>query len=151
MVGVHDNGIRLSRNSTQTLVATGKENVVEVGGNDHPTPDLPRPHVVGQTNGQRRQAIADSHLSEGATPGRIPRQWNERTGGKLGRGITGNRSGDDSFTLGETGVPAAGVGDAKYMQHVQIPRGQTVARAFARTVDDSAFVPGVYVSDPTRR
>lgn len=152
----HDDGIRMSGTTTDTLTATGSDQPIggEIGwqGNDHPTPDDPRGEfVINTANGDRLQDFANTHLSEGPTPGRIPRQWNARKGANVGRAITGNPTGDDFFTLGVSGSPDSGVGDAKYIEHVQIPRGQVVARAFARTVDDAANIPAVYVSDPTRR
>lgn len=152
----HDGGIRMSGTTVDTLVATGND--TELGaaigreGNDWQTPDYPRGvFVVGITNGDRLQDFANTHLGEGPTPGRIPRQWNDRKGAKVGRTITGTPVGDDAFTLGVSGSPDGGVGDAKYIEHVQIPRGQVIARAFQRSVDDAANIPAVFVSDPTRR
>jgi hypothetical protein len=116
------------------------------------TPDDTRGlSFVGSVFGDRLQDYANSHLSEGEAPGRIPHFWNDRRSGKVGRGITGNSVGDNSLTLDATGTGPGGIGDARYIQHQQIPRGSVIARAFARTVDDSANIPGVYVSDPGRR
>jgi hypothetical protein len=154
---VHNVGnIRMSGTSTQTLTDVNNEQPLGgyIGreGNDWPTPDDPRgTFVINQANGDRLQDVANTHLSEGPTPGRIPRPWNARKGAKVGRGITGQPVGDDFLTLGVSGSPDNGVGDAKYIEHVQIPRGSVIARAYQRTVDDSANIPGVYVSDPTRR
>ena len=155
----HDDGLRMSGTTTDTLTDIDMKpadatlgGMIGRQGNDYETPDDPRGYfIINQANGDRLQDIANTHLSEGPTPGRIPRQWNARKGAKLGRNITGARAGDDSFALGVTGTPDGGVGDAKYIEHIQIPRGQVIARAFARTVDDAANVPAVYVSDPTRR
>ena len=106
---------------------------------------------ASQVNGRRRQDAANSHLSEGEAPGRIPHFWNDRRSGKVGRGITGNEAGDNSLTLDVTGIGHGGLGDARFIPHLVVPRGMVQARAHLRTVDDSATVPAVYVSDPTRR
>ena len=105
---------------------------------------------VQSNMGDRLQDYANSHLSEGEPPGRIPHFWNDRALGKTGRSIHGP-VGDNFLTLDVTGTGHGGEGDARYLQHQQVPRGVTIARAFARTVDDSANIPAVYVSDPTRR
>jgi hypothetical protein len=121
-------------------------------GNDYPYPDNPRGGFILENDpGDRYQSIANSGLSEGPNPGRIPRGWQDRRLGKTGRDLSGTPNGGNFFDLGITGNPDGGVGDAKYIQHVQVPRGSVIARAYARTVDDAANVPAVYVSDPTRR
>ena len=155
----HEDKLRMSGTSTYTLTEVDMKpadgplgGTIGREGNDHPTPDDPRgAFVVGTANGDRLQDIANTHLSEGPTPGRIARQWNARYGANVGRGISGDPTGDNFFTLGITGDPSGGIGDGRYIQHIQIPRGQVVARAFARSVDDSANIPAVYVTDPTRR
>lgn len=122
-------------------------------GNDYPYPDNPRGGFVLNTDpGDRLQDIANTHLSEGPTPGRIPHPWQDRRLGVLGRGITGQQHGGDTgFLMGLSGNPAGGEGDTKYIPHLAIPRGSVVARAYKRTIDDGAIIPGVYVADPTRR
>lgn len=120
-------------------------------GNDWPTPDSHGIALVETVNGQRLQDFANTHLGEGEAPGRIPRFWNNRDSAKTGRSSTGNRSGDQGIALNVTGEESGGIGDAKYVQQLPIPRGTVVARAFARAVDDSANIPAVFVSDPTRR
>jgi hypothetical protein len=121
-------------------------------GNDWLYPDAPRGmFVINQDPGDRLQDIANSHLSEGPNPGRIPRGWNFRTNGKLGRSVSGNPDGDIGFTDTLSGQPTGGIADMKYIMHVQIPRGTMMARTYARTIDDAATVPAIYVSDGTRR
>lgn len=143
-----------SRNSTQTIVA--KNDDTELGpaigreGNNWPTPDSNVP-LIGLVNGDRLQDFANTHLNEGEAPGRIPRFWNNRDSAKLGRSIDGNPSGDQGLALDITGQEDGGIGDAKYIQHLPVPRGTVIARAYARTVDDSANIPAVFVSDPARR
>lgn len=145
-----------SRNSRQTIVSRGQRDT-ELGdpngrqGNDWPSPDVRGGWVIDEVNGQRLQDYANSHLSEQEAPGRIPRLWNDRRLGKVGRGITGNPVGDNSLTLEITGVSAGGEGDGKFMLHQVVPRGLTTARAHARTIDDAVSIPAVYVGDPTRR
>lgn len=146
-----------SRNSVQTIASTGHEDSelgLPIGRQNHswPTPDDTRGAWFNNYDpGHRLQDFANSHLSEGPNPGRIPHFWNNRNSGKIGRNITGNPSGDQGLALEITGVPSGGVGDGAFILHNQIPRGVVVARAFQRTVDDAANIPGVYVSDPTRR
>lgn len=145
-----------SRNSTQTIEAERQDTELglPIGRQNHswPTPDDTRGAWFNNYDpGHRLQDFANSHLSEGPNPGRIPHFWNNRNSGKLGRGIMGNPSGDQGLTLEITGVASGGMGDGAFILHNQIPRGVVVARAFARTVDDAANIPGVYVSDPTRR
>lgn len=154
--GQPNNGIRMSGTRTQTL--TNIEQDTQLGdpigrqGNDYLYPDLPRgATVINQDPGDRLQDFANTHLSEGPNPGRIPRFWNDRRSGKVGRGITGDPAGDNFLALAVTGQSDNGMADAKFIMHVQIPRGSTMARAYARTVDDAANIPGVYVSDPGRR
>lgn len=150
------NSQKTSRNSTQTIVSRGQPDT-QLGkaigrqGNDWPTPDTRGGYVIDTVNGQRLQDYANSHLSEQEAPGRIPRMWNDRKNGKVGRGITGNPSGDNFFTFDLTGNSAGGEGDQKFMLHQVVPRGMTVARGHVRTIDDAATIPAVYVSDPTRR
>jgi hypothetical protein len=150
--------IRMSGTNEATLISDGQSD--ELGepigrqGNDHITPDNPRNYfVVGDSNGDRLQDFANSHLSEGPNPGRISRQWNKRIGGGTGRGSTGNPAGVDYLVLGVSGVnnqEIGGIGDGKYIAHLTIPRGSMMARAHTRTIDDAASIPAVYVSDPTR-
>lgn len=147
-----------SRNSTQEVANTGQPDT-ELGlpiGRERwdwpPYPDDTRGLAVNNHDpGKRLQDFANSHLSEGPNPGRIPHFWNDRRLGKVGREITGNPIGDNFLTLGVSGTPDVGAGDAKFIMHTQIPRGSVVARAYARTVDDAAPIPAVYVTDPTRR
>lgn len=116
-------------------------------------PDLPRGlFYENQDPGDRLQDIANSHLSEGPNPGRIPRPWNNRIHGKLGRGITGNDyyGGDNGFTAIK-GTPSGAAGDGKYVPHTPTPRNTYQVKPYTRTVDDSAAIPGVYVADATRR
>jgi hypothetical protein len=145
-----------SRNSSQIIGPSDRPDTqlgLPIGreGNNWPYPDSTMIPEFNTDPGHRVQDFANSHLSEGPNPGRIPRFWNNRDSGKLGRNITGNRVGDQGLALDATGQANGGIGDAKYVQHIQIPRGQIIARAFARTVDDAANIPAVYVSDPTRR
>lgn len=121
-------------------------------GNDWPYPDSPRGRFdVDTVNGDRLQDFANTHLSEGPAPGRIPRGWNNRQLGKVGRDITGNPSGDNSAPITITGNAAGGIGDMVFVPHTPTPRNTTVARPYLRTIDDSASIPGVYVADATRR
>lgn len=121
-------------------------------GNDWIYPDLPHGRFdVGTVNGDRLQNLANTHLSEGPNPGRIPRGWNNRMHGKVGRNVSGNPSGDDFFINTISGEQSGGIGDQMYVPHTPTPRGVGIARAYMRTVDDGAFVPGVYISEPTRR
>lgn len=150
------NSQKTSRNSRQTIVSTGQPDT-QLGkaigrqGNDWPTPDTRGGYIIDTVNGDRLQDFANTHLSEGEAPGRIPRMWNDRRNGKTGRGITGNPTGDNFLTLEITGVESGGAGDGKFMLHQVVPRGMTVARGHVRTIDDAATVPAVYVSDGTRR
>lgn len=148
--------IRMSGTSPQTLSSHRPDD--ELGdangrtGHDWLYPDNPRGRFdVGVVYGDRLQDFANSHLSEGPGPGRIPRQWNNRTSGKVGRGITGNPDGDDFFADTTSGDSAGGIGDMQYVPHTPTPRGSVVARPYLRTVDDFAPIPGVYVADATRR
>lgn len=123
-------------------------------GNDWMYPDRPRGYFQNNTDpGDRLQDFANTHLSEGPNPGRIPRPWNNRNKGKLGRDLTGNPAGGIGFESTSSGQSGAsgGIGDMMYVPHTPIPRGSIVARAYRRTVDDAAQVPAVYVADPTRR
>jgi hypothetical protein len=121
-------------------------------GNDWFYPDNPR--GVGQidtVNGDRMQDMTSRHLHEGQAPGRIPRMWQNRISGKLGRGITGNPGGDVGFTMNLSGDSAGGTGDQMFVPHTPLPRNSIVARPFKRTVDDAVNIPAVYVSDGSRR
>jgi len=121
-------------------------------GNEWLYPDAPRGmFVINQDPGDRLQQIANSTLSEGPNPGRVPRPWNFRTNGKIGSGIAGNPSGEVGFQMNLTGNDAGGTGDAKYIPHIQIPRGSMMARTYSRTIDDAASIPAIYVADGTRR
>jgi len=154
-------GIRMSGTRVQTLVNIDKnpkdaspDNANPQGrqGNDWLYPDYPRGmFIINQDPGDRLQDFANTHLSEGPTPGRIPRPWNFRTNGKLGRSVSGNPSGDVGFTNTVDGQPGGGIADMKYIMHVQIPRSTSMARTYARTIDDAANVPAIYVADGTRR
>lgn len=120
-------------------------------GNDYTYPDWPRGRFdVGLQRGDRLQDFANTHMSEGDAPGRIPRQWNDRIHGKVGRGLTGEVSGETSEPITITGNAAGGTGDMKYVPHTPIPRGTIISRPYLRTVDDSAAIPAIYVGDPTR-
>lgn len=120
-------------------------------GNDWTYPDYPRGRFdVGTVNGDRLQDATARHIHEGPGPGRIPRGWNNRLIGKVGRNITGNPSGDDFAPITITGDSAGGIGDMMYVPHTPTPRGVGIARTYLRTVDDAAPIPGVFLSDPTR-
>lgn len=125
-------------------------------GNDQPMPNGVRGRFdVGQINGDRLQQFANTHLSEGPAMGRIPRGWNDRAYGVLGRDISGNPDGDDSFASvaasGPSNTGTGGIGDMKFVPHTPTPRNVGIARTYLRTVDDAAQIPGVFLSDPTRR
>lgn len=144
-----------SRQSTQTLIQRGDEeplsDEVTRGNTAYRTPDDTRgAYIIDTVNGDRLQDFANSHLSEGPAPGRIPRFWNDRRSGRVGRS-NNNPVGDNFLTLEITGIASGGAGDGKFLAHQKVPRGTALARAAARTVDDSAQIPAVYVSDPTRR
>lgn len=151
--------VRLSGSSLNTGINIDRsngeidaDNPVGRTGNDWTYPDLPRgAYIVDPNVDNRYQDMTSRHLHEGPLPGRIPFMFNARTHGKLGRAVTGNPSGDIGFTVDVTGESSGGVGDLKYVPHTPIPRGSIMARAFMRTVDDAAFVPAIYVADPTRR
>jgi hypothetical protein len=152
-------GIRMSGTRTVTLQEVDshpqdgpidEDNPIGRQGNEWTYPDFPRGiSVINQDPWDRLQSFANSTLSEGPTPGRIPRMWNFRTNGKVGRDITGNPSGDTSAPITLTGDSAGGIGDMKWIPHVQIPRGTSMARTYLRTVDDSAAIPGVFIADAT--
>jgi hypothetical protein len=116
-------------------------------GNDWVTPTRQR-FVEGADN-ERYQDIANSHLSEGPTPGRIPRPYNDRMLGRLGKGHTPD--GNIGLLLNITGVSAGGQGDAMYIPHTSILRPAGKSLGSLRTIDDGAQIPGVYLADPTRR
>lgn len=120
-------------------------------GNDWPYPDNPRGRAdVSEVNGDRLQDQTARHLHEGEAPGRIPHFWNNRTSGKVGRGITGNPSGDDTPYITVSGEVGGGTGDMMYVPHTPTPRGVGVSRPYLRTVDDAVTIPGVFIADPTR-
>jgi hypothetical protein len=118
-------------------------------GNDHPTPTTER-FVVG-ADPKRFADIANSHLNDGPTPGRISRPYNDRNIGKLGNGMSGQLVGEVGLLLNISGVDAGGLGDAMYIRHTSVlrPAGKSVGSL--RTIDDGAQIPGVYLADPTRR
>lgn len=130
----------------------GGDNPNGRSGNDWTYPDYPRGEFrVNVQNGDRLQDFANTHLSEGEAPGKIPRGWQNRFSGKLGTGITGNPVGDNFFMDTITGQDGGGIGDMRYIPHTPTPRNSMVARPFLRTVDDYAPIPGVFVADATRR
>lgn len=131
--------------------ALGNDNPNGRTGNDWLYPDMPRGRFdVGTVNGQRRQAQTWRHLHEGEAPGRIPRGWNSRVSGKVG-GSSGNPAGTQSPEITMTGTQGGGLGEMMYIPHTPTPRGVGIARTYLRTVDDAANIPGVFLSDPTRR
>lgn len=116
-------------------------------GNDHKTPDVDY-FLIEQVNGDRLQDFANTHLSEGPKPGRLPRRWTDLIRGKLGDAVTGQADGTTGvIKANQTG----GAQDQKYIPHIGIPRGSVIARAYLRSVDDAAPIPAVYVGDPSRR
>jgi hypothetical protein len=119
-------------------------------GNNWPTPTADH-FAIEADPGARRQDIANTHLSDGITPGRIPYIFNIRNGARLGKGMSGNPSGTQGLLLGITGERSGGMGDASYIPHTSVlrPAGKSVGSL--RTIDDGAQVPGVYLADPTRR
>ncbi len=116
-------------------------------GNDHPTPDY-QTFELGRVEGDRLQDFANSHLSEGPAPGRIPRRWTSLVRAVLGKHVTGEPNGDTGVIVANQ---SGGAEDGLYIPHIQIPRGSIIARAYSRTVDDAAPIPGIFVADPTRR
>jgi hypothetical protein len=132
--------VRKSDSLTEQI-ATGRM------GNEFVTPTPER--FILEADHERYQDIANSHLSEGPTPGRIPRPYNDRQAGKIGRGNT--PEGRTSLLLGLSGVSAGGLGDAMYIPHTSIVRPAGRASGSLRTIDDGAQIPGVYLADPTRR
>jgi hypothetical protein len=132
--------IRKSDSLTEQ-VATG------LMGNDFVTPTPER--FIIDADKERYQDIANSHLSEGPTPGRIPRPYNDRMAGKVGRNNA--PAGVTSLLLNISGVSAGGLGDAVYIPHTSIVRPAGKASGSLRTIDDGAQIPGVYLADPTRR
>lgn len=148
--------IRMSGTKVATLTDINTNPAVGVGqlgpdngreGNDVKTPDYDS-FLINTVNGDRYQDIANSHLSEGPAPGRIPHRWNNLVKGILGKHITGAPNGDSGVYNANQG---GGAEDQKYIPHIGIPRGVGLARAFMRTVDDAASIPAIYVADPTRR
>jgi hypothetical protein len=118
-------------------------------GNDWLYPDLPRGRFdVSEVNGDRLQDFANTHLSEGEAPGRIPRGWNSRNKGKTGDSISGNPSGAIASDITVTGQDGGGVAGMMYVPHTPTPRSIVTARAYHRTVDDAANVPGVFIGNP---
>lgn len=117
-------------------------------GNDHKTPDADF-FLIGTVNGDRLQNLANTHLSDNPVePGRIPRRWTNLVKAVLGRGVTGVRDGDDGVIKANQ---MGGAEDGLFIPHIGIPRGSVIARAYKRTVDDAAPIPGIYVANPTRR
>ena len=127
-----------------------EQNADGLMGNDYTYP-IHNDWVVSESNGARLQDIANSHLSEGPAPGRIPYAYSNKWMAKLGRGIEGNPGGDVGFLLNISGERAGGLGDAQFIPHVSIQRPAGMARAAYRTIDDGAMIPGVFVADATRR
>lgn len=120
-------------------------------GNDWYYPDNERGRFdVSEVNGDRLQDQTSRHLHEGEAPGRVPRAWNNRVHGKVS-GVSGSPSGLQSVDVTITGQPGGGEGEAKYVPHTPTPRNTGIARTYLRTIDDAAYVPGVYVSDPTQK
>jgi hypothetical protein len=114
-------------------------------GNEWTYPDLPRGHFVVETvNGRRLQEQANSHLSEGQGPGKIPYLFFNRYHAKV-RGVNGNQNGLVH------NIPGHGYEGRAYIPHTPIPRRGIMARGFRRTVNDAAYVPGIYIADATRR
>jgi len=130
--------------------ALGDDNPNGRDGNDWQTP-TPEGWLLETPSGDRLQDIANSHLSEGPNPGKIPRAFNLRNNGKLGQNLTGTRGGNIGLILNISGNKAGGLGDAQYIPHTSIlrPAGKSVGSA--RTIADGAMIPGVYLADPTRR
>jgi hypothetical protein len=121
-------------------------------GNDWFYPDNPRGvGLIDTVNGQRNQDMTSRHLHEGQAPGRIPRMWQNRNSGKLGRQVTGNPAGSIGWEMVITGNAAGGTGDQMYVPHTPLPRNSIVARPFKRTVDDAINIPAIFVSDGSRR
>jgi hypothetical protein len=116
-------------------------------GNDFVTPTPER--FILEADKERYQDIANSHLSEGPTPGRIPRPYNDRMAGKIGRNNA--PAGVTSLLLNISGVSAGGLGDGVYIPHTSVLRPAGRASGSLRTIDDGAQIPGVYLADPTRR
>jgi hypothetical protein len=130
--------------------AMGDDNPNGRTGNNWVTP-TPERFEINQDPGDRLQDIQNSHLSEGPNPGRIPRPWNDRNNGRIdGKGTT-DRAGQIGLLLNLSGVSAGGLGDAMYIPHTSIlrPAGKSVGSA--RTIDDGAQIPGIFLADPTRR
>lgn len=120
-------------------------------GNDWTYPDSPRGRFdVNTVSGDRLQDQTGRLLHVGEAPGRIPRGWNSRVTGKVGSGITGTESGEVTPSITVTGESGGGLGEMMYIPHTPTPRGVGIARAYHRTIDDAAFIPGVYVTNPAR-
>lgn len=125
------------------------DNPIGRTGNDWTYPDSPRGRFdVSEVNGDRLQDQTGRFLHTGIGPGRIPRGWNSRVSGKVGRNITGNPSGDNNPDIVITGDAAGGLGDMMYVPHTPTPRGTGISRPYIRTVDDSAMIPGIFVGSP---
>lgn len=116
-------------------VANGRE------GNDYAYPDAST-FLINPAKGKRYQDFANSHLSEGEEPGRIPRDFTNK--------IAGVVDGHEASVV-KANQLSGGDSDQAYIQHINVPRGSTLARAYSRTVDDSAPIPAIFISDPTRR
>ena len=117
-------------------------------GNDHTYPTTER--FVEGGDKERYQDIANSHLSEGPTPGRIPRPYNDRNMGTTGKSLH-SQTAPIGLLLSISGNSAGGQGDASYIPHTSILRPAGHAAGSLRTIDDGAQIPGVYLADPTRR
>jgi len=121
-------------------------------GNDWFYPDQPRGvGYIDTVSGDRMQDMTSRHLHEGAAPGRIPRMWQNRISGKLGRGIAGNPSGDVGYSMQLAGKSSGGIGDQMWVPHTPLPRNSIIARPYKRTVDDAVNIPAIFVSDGSRR
>lgn len=120
-------------------------------GNEWVYPDSMYFVLEQEDSGDRNQTRTGDVIHEGPIPGRIPRSFTNKISGKLGRGITGNPTGDTGFINVLSGNPDGGLGDQMYVPHTPVPRNSIVARPYKRTVDDAVNVPAIYVSDGNRR
>ncbi len=147
------NKIRLSGTTINTESNTDlkpqmqpQDNPIRFEGNNWLVPDAPRGyHILQVSNGLRRQAEANTHLSEGPAPGKIPHPFKNLYHGKSGSGIDGNPNGVIA------NVPQFGLEDRAFIPHTPIPRAGMMVRGFRKTYNDSAYVPAIYVADATRR
>jgi hypothetical protein len=119
-------------------------------GNDYKYPTVMNWEINGDP-GKRYQDIATSHMSEGANPGRVPRPYYQRDGGKLGRQVSGSRAGTVGLDLTIVGQVGGGIAGDMYIPHTSIQRPAGRAAGSLRTIDDGAMIPGVFIADPTRR